>query len=265
MRCHWDLDEAALPVHDRATFRSIATVAASPMTQVTLDSRSGVSRLALQSVYYVKTFNSRGSRIKHWLGISRYQRELRNLRYFNQLGLDTPRLIAHGHESRYGLLHRALLVTAEVPRAKDLEKILREKTLYTNGVSGARQILALLARATRLMHRSGFYHKDLKPRNILVGSDGDAPQLYFFDCPSGHHPPRFLLRRCIVRDLAHLEEGLRGYVRPVDMLYLYRQYRGCDKLSAQDKALLRDALAYHAQRRMTRKRRLREERKRSDD
>jgi hypothetical protein len=64
-----------------------------------------------------------------------------------------------------------------------------------------------------------------------------------------------------VRDLAHLEDGLRGYVRPVDLLYMYKQYRGCDKLSEQDKMLARDALTYYAKRRMTRKRRRREAQK----
>ena len=89
----------------------------------------------------------------------------------------------------------------------------------------------------------------------------DEPELFFFDCPSGHHPPRLLLRRGIVRDLAHLEEGLRAHVRRADLLYMYKQYRGCEKLRDEDKALARDALSYYSKRRMTRKRRLREARK----
>ena len=81
---------------------------------VTLDRRSGVSRLSLAQTYYVKRFQGTGSRVKFGLGISRYQRELRNLQYFARLGLDTPRLVAHGYESRAGLLQQAVLVTAEV-------------------------------------------------------------------------------------------------------------------------------------------------------
>jgi hypothetical protein len=42
---------------------------------------------------------------------------------------------------------------------------------------------------------------------------------------------------------------------------MYKQYRACETLSEQDKALARDALSYYAKRRMTRKRRQREERK----
>lgn len=228
------------------------------MTPVTLDSRSGVSRLQLQGNYYVKIFTGRGSRLKFFLGISRYQRELRNLQYFAALGLNTPKLVAQGCESRLGVLQRAVLVTAEVDRAIDLQALLVSGALYRNGVEGARQILRSLALATQKMHRNGFYHQDLKPRNILVRQKQGTAELFFFDCPSGHHPPRPLLRRAIVRDLAHLEEGLRAYVRPVDLLYMYKQYRGCAVLSGADKKLARDALTYHARRRMTRRRRRRE-------
>ena len=257
----WQLVRPALPEQDRETFQSLGDLLRLPMTQVTRDRRSGVSRLSLQSVYYVKTFTGRGSRLKHWLGISRYQREVNNLQYFSALGLATPPLVAYGHESRFGLVQRAVLVTAEVRDASDLEQIIHRGALYADGVSGAREILGKLARATRLLHGDGFYHKDLKPRNVLVGRPLDEPLLYFFDCPSGHHPPRFMLRRGIVRDLAHLEDGLRGHVRQADLLYMYKQYRACDKLSAQDKKLARDALSYYSKRRMTRKRRQREERK----
>jgi hypothetical protein len=257
----WQLVRPVLPEHDRKAFQSLSALLQQPMKQVTRDRRSGVSRLSLQSVYYVKTFTGRGSRLKHWLGISRYRREVNNLQYFSALGLATPPLAAYGHESRFGLVQRAVLVTAEVRNAADLEQIIQQGALYADGVRGARQILGKLARATRLLHRDGFYHKDLKPRNVLVGAVSGEVQLYFFDCPSGHHPPRFMLRRGIVRDLAHLEDGLRGHVRPVDLLYMYKQYRACDKLSAQDKKLARDALSYYSQRRMTRSRRRREQRK----
>ncbi|HDY83459.1 MAG TPA: hypothetical protein ENH48_10970 [Halieaceae bacterium] len=266
---HWAVESETLDVTERTTFQSMDTLLQSPMEQVTLDSRSGVSTLTLQSVYYVKTFKGPG--IRHWLGTSRYQRELRNLQYFNKLGLGTPRLVAYGHQTKWGVPEKAVIVTAEVERATDLEKIIEAGALYSGGVAGVRKVLDQLARAVRVLHGHGFYHKDLKTRNILLrqafpassSSGNNEPELFFFDCPSGHHPPRFMFRRSIVRDLAHLEEGLRGHIRKVDLLYLFKQYRGCDKLSPEDKALARDVLSYHTQRRMTRKRRLRAERKKA--
>jgi tRNA A-37 threonylcarbamoyl transferase component Bud32 len=260
-RTRWRLDGPALPAADHSAFHSMEGLLQLPMAQVTLDRRSGVSRLCLAGNYYVKTFGGRGNRLKHLLGISRYQRELRNLQYFQSLGLHTPALIAHGEQSTVGLLQRAVMVTEEVTGTTDLEQILSCGELYRDGVKGARKVLSRLARAARLLHADGFYHKDLKPRNVLVRYTDSDPELFFFDCPSGHHPPRLMLRRGIVRDLAHLEDGLRGYVRRVDLLYMYQQYRACDRLSEQDKTLARDALTYYAKRRMTRKRRRREAQK----
>ena len=256
------MDWSSLPEADRALFASPERLLQAPMQQITLDRRSGVSRLDGESAYFVKTFRGRGSRLKFRLGISRYQRELHNLDLFNGLGLRTPELVAHGHRSRFGLLERAVLVTREVAGAQDLRQALQEGTLYRNGVPGARAILYALARAVRAMHDEGFHHRDLKPRNILLRQGTSVPELYFFDCPSGHKPPRFLLHRCIVRDLAHLEHGLRGHVRRADLLFLYKQYRGCEKLGSDDKALVREILAYYTQRRMTWKRRGRERDKR---
>ena len=209
-------------------FQSMQRLLQEPMQQITLDRRSGTARLDLQHNYYVKTFAGRGSRIKDWLHISRYRREVRNLELFDAIGLRTPQVVARGHDYRAGLLQRAMLVTAEVADAVDLEELIRQKILYQHGVPGARHILAQIAIAARKLHARGFYHKDLKPRNILVQKAGREPRLFFFDCPSGHHPPRFMLRRGIVRDLAHLEDGLRGHVRRVDLLYMYKQYRACD-------------------------------------
>ena len=266
---HWVVDKEALAPAERAIFQTMAQLQHTPMEQVTLDSRSGVSTLSLQSVYYVKAFKGSGNWLRYWLGSSRYQRELRNLQYFAQLGLSTPQLIAYGHESQLGLWKNAVLVTLEVRGAADLEQWLRSGKLYCEGVTAARKVLRKLALAVRTLHADSFYHKDLKTRNILLrpsapsakGAAGTEPELFFFDCPSGHHPLPFMRRRGRVRDLAHLEEGLRGHLRKVDLLYLFKVYRGCDKLSGEDKALARDALCYYAQRRMTIKRRLRAARK----
>ena len=261
MRSPWSVDVQALHPYEQSIFQTIDTLQKSAMTPITLDARSGVARLDLNASFYVKTFKGEGSRIKFLLNASRYQRELHNLSYFKASGLQTPQLIAHGHQAPFGILRQAVLVTAEVKEATDLEQLVKSGDLYRNGIHGARKVLHSLAIAARQLHADGFYHKDFKPRNILVRLNQGEPELFFFDCPSGHHPPRFLLRRGIVRDLANLEEGLRGDVRRVDMLFMYKIYRGCNRLDDADKALAKAALSYQSQRRMTRKRRLREARR----
>jgi hypothetical protein len=254
MHANWHVNRDQLCGDDRASFTSMDQVLAAPLEAVTRDSVSAVSRLVLQGTYYVKTFAGRKSRLRHLLGISRYQRELANLEYFRQLGLPTPSLVAHGERKRMGLLDQAVLVTAEVAEATDLLALVRAGEFYARGKDCAREMLSQLANATRLMHEDGFYHQDLKPRNVLARFSGDEPELFFFDCPRGRRPV-FGFRRCVVKELAHIERDLRGEIRRADLMYLYRQYRGCERLSPDDKALAREALSYYATRRMNAERR----------
>jgi len=264
MRPTWTIDKKRLPKRDRVVFQSMDALLAQPMDPVTQDSASGVSRLALRHTYYVKTFHGKGNRIQHLLGRSRYQRELRNLQYFASLGLATPELVAHGLQSKLGLLRRAVMVTREVPGALDLEQYLSAGRLYVNGQAAARSILHQLATATRSLHDRGFYHWDLKARNILVRNTEQGPQLLFFDCPRGYHPPKFMFRRCVIRELAHIERGLRGHVRAVDILYAYKVYRSCKRLTGEDKSLARDALGYYRERRTSSARKRRAARRRAN-
>lgn len=254
----WQTYPDVIPPADRELFSSLATVSGATSTRVTRDARSGVSLLSLQQNYYVKTFFGPGNRLQYLLGIGRYQRELRNLRYFASLGLATPPLAAHGHTLHWGLLQQAVLVTGEVTEASTLKQLMAAGKLYGDGARDARMILDQLADAARALHQRGFYHGDLKARNILVRDDGQGPRLFFFDCPRGHHPPSWRLHGRILRDLAHLDHDLeRGGVRRVDRLYLYRRYRGIERLGAADKVLAREVIAYYGQRSMTRKRRRR--------
>ena len=257
MATHWRTYPELIPSQDRQYFADIDTLLACPSEQVTRDSISGVSRLGLGATYYIKVFAGRKSRLRHLLGVSRYQRELGNLAYFRSLGLHTPDLVAAGYRTRAGLLQDAVLVTREVGAATDLLDLVRSDRFYARGRQGARRLLAQLAAATRTLHADGFYHQDLKPRNVLVSAEGDEPRLYFFDCPRGHRPYRFRFRRCMAKELAHIERDLRGRVQRADLMYAYRLYRGSERLSSADKQLAREALSYYAERRMTAERRSR--------
>ena len=145
----WIVDDQLLHPGEYATFDSISTLQQSTMTAITLDARSGVSKLDLQASYYVKTFKEPGSRLKFCLNASRYQRELLNLQYFRTIGLNTPRLIAYGHQAQLGIMQQAVLVTAAVDDAVDLEQLVKSGDLYRDGIPAARKILARLATAAR--------------------------------------------------------------------------------------------------------------------
>jgi tRNA A-37 threonylcarbamoyl transferase component Bud32 len=256
----WDVNWSVVPSEDRAAFESMSGLLKAPMETITRDSISGVSRLSLSQDYYVKAYTGRGGeRLKQLLGISRFHRELRNLRYFAELGLGTPEIAASGQESFMGFLRSGALVTVGVSDSVTLEQLLESGQFYSQGRGAVRELLDQLAQAVKILHQRGFFHRDLKTRNILVRGFGGECELFFFDCPSGHHPRGHLQRRSVMRDLAYLERGLRGHVHRADLLYLYKAYRGRDKLSDKDRKLAIATLDYYGKRRMTRKRRGREE------
>ena len=255
----WKPDWSVVSSEDAEIFQSMDTVLATPMEKITYDSISGVSRVVANATYYVKVFSGKRERVKQLLGISRYDLELRNLAYFARQGLNTPSVAASGSERLFGFMRRGMLVTVEVSGSTSLEDLIDSGSLYDNGVQYVRSLLKQLAQAVKLLHEDGFFHRDLKTRNILVQGGVEDCRLFFFDCPSGHHPVRFLRKRGVVRDLAYLERGLRGKLRNADMLFLFREYRGVEKLAPQDRQFAQRVLAYYGQRRMTRERKQREE------
>jgi serine/threonine protein kinase len=158
-----------------------------------------------------------------------------------------------------GFLRSGALVTVGVSDSVTLEQLLESGQFYSQGRGAARELLDQLAQAVKVLHQRSFFHRDLKTRNILVRGFGGECELFFFDCPAGQHPPAFLRGRSVMRDLAYLERGLRGHVHRVDLLYLYKSYRGCDRLSEEDRKLGIATLQYYGNRRMNRERREREE------
>ncbi|MEP4484096.1 MAG: lipopolysaccharide kinase InaA family protein [Halioglobus sp.] len=256
-RSSWSVSWQCIATQDHPAFASLETLTASPMTTVTSDSVSGVSMLSLSELYYVKRFSGKSEPLKQLLGMSRFHRETRNLKYFAAKGLSTPTVVAEGEQRTAGFLRSGVIVTAGIAHSVTLEELIQSDQFYLAGQTHARKLLKRLAKAMRTLHSDGFFARDIKTRNILVGSYDTDCTLYFFDCPSGHHPLAILRKRCIIRDLAYLERGLRGNLRRSDVLYLYKQYLGRDRLSTQDKTLATAVLKYYSNRRMTKKRRQR--------
>jgi len=262
-RRKWNVNWPLIAQQDQPAFQSPETLMTLPMSTVTKDRISGVSKLSLHAQYYVKRFSGQSERLKQLLGISRFHRETRNLEYFASKGLATPKVIAIGEQRIAGLLRSGVIVTAAIPDAVTLEELIQSGDFYLAGRTRVRQLLEKLALALRTLHGDGSFARDIKTRNILVGSYHTDCTLYFFDCPSGHRPPKILLKRSIIRDLAYLERGLRGHICRSDLLYLYKRYLGKDRLNAQDKALATAVLEYYSNRRMTKKRRQRAIRRRA--
>jgi len=113
-------------------------------------------------------------------------REFRNLTWLAGHGFQAVRPLVAGSLARGGAVWLQFLVTEEVPQSLTLDVALE-------GLSGAPQraaVLDELADEVARMHALGFVHRDLYPRNLLVGS-GER-RVHFLDAWAGG--PRARLR-----------------------------------------------------------------------
>lgn len=103
--------------------------------------------------------------------------------------------------------------------------------------------MRLVADYTRRIHKDGFTHRDLKWRNVLAET-GEAPRIFFFDCPSGRHVSPLRRRHFIIRDLAGLDRLAREHLSRTMRLRFYLWYRNRTHLTREDKTLIAKVVTY---------------------
>jgi len=140
------------------------------------------------SEYYLKVYDypsasdrRRGWGRTTWLAPSRPAREARALAWLRRHGFGAPEPVLVAENRRFGVLRTALLITAAWP-GRPSDEVVRE--LAEPDRPG--MIDAVVAEVRRL-HRAGFRHRNLDPRNVLVRRDPQsaAPvwSVGFLDAP----------------------------------------------------------------------------------
>lgn len=234
----WSIAEAYNGVGFLQACASLDTVFKLQGEQVSKDKISDVIKVALDGKnFYVKRYFKPRSKKSGWFKRSRVRAEWENLQFFASLGIPTPLLAAWGEHGQ-GDLFQGALITEELKGAQDLATLNKKGSPLFDDAGWFQHTAQKVARYTRLMHDQNFMHLDLKWRNILVGS-GDRPEVFFFDCPSGKRLSALLFRRGRIKDLACLDKIGRKRLRRTQRLAFYKYYAGCDKLSSQDKAMVR--------------------------
>jgi hypothetical protein len=226
----------------RADFGSLEAVFALEGERISHDSLSEVIRIQRDGRrYYVKRYWSAGGMLRSYAARPRIKAEWQNLRYFATWGIPTAPMVAWGLERRFGRFVRGALVTAELPGTEDLAALARNQDPRLQQRDWLDKVSRQLAEATRQMHRHGFAHNDLKWRNLLVDQAGN---LYLIDCPTGSFWWGPLLDYRIIKDLACLDKVAKYHLSRTHRLRFYLQYRGRERLSANDKRCLRKILAF---------------------
>lgn len=96
--------------------------------------------------------------------VANFAREIRAL-----ARLDHPKLVAAVDAGQDGVVW--YLVTEYIP-GMDLRKLVREKGPLD--MTGAASIISQVAEGLEYAHSQGIIHRDVKPGNVLVSSDGEA-------------------------------------------------------------------------------------------
>ena len=170
---------------------------------------SSVSRVALAEAgaprdWAVKLHRWRGLRgalSDAWRG-SRAVRARAGLARLTPCGVDSPALVAIAERRRAGLVLESWVLSEFRADAQPLPVALANGSLARGR---RRALLAALGDLVGTLHAAGVDHPDLKPSNLLVGSDG-ALALLDLDALV---PPRRLTWRRRVRALGQLEAYAR--------------------------------------------------------
>lgn len=136
-----------------------------------------------------------------------------NLTWLRAHGFGAPEPLAAGLFARGPLPGYQFLVTRHVPDAVTL----RERLADDSDRAARERLVDALAREIARMHELGFRHRDLFPRNVLVGGTAERPELVFLDAWRGGPGP-----------------GLRSYDHDLACLLLH----GVARLSPAEQARL---------------------------
>lgn len=189
-----------------------------------------------KSIYF-KRYTYKRDRFRYWLRRSKALTEVWGYRELRKIGIPVPEVLAYGEKRQFGFLCAAFIVTLAVDESKDLKKFTDELQSRVERKQTYRSLAKQLAGQLRVVHRAGFFHHDLKWKNILVKTVS-GPSLYWIDCPRAHRKT-FRRQRAEVCDLASLARDARGQLSCFEQFRFLHDYLGGEVNRATLKNLVR--------------------------
>jgi tRNA A-37 threonylcarbamoyl transferase component Bud32 len=184
---------------------------------------------------YFKRYVYRKIRFKHWLQPSKAAVEATGFHELEQLGIPTLKTIAYGERRRFGLLQAAFIATEGVHNTIELGKFLAHQWInmaQTEKNATLRNLQAILVRQLQVAHGAGFFHWDLKLRNILLQDYPQQPRLIWIDCPRSRHRAANNYQGMVTDLTAMARVGCRVLTRGRQMRFLL-DYCAGDRMLAR--------------------------------
>ncbi|MBP8303437.1 MAG: hypothetical protein KBE04_04845 [Phycisphaerae bacterium] len=155
------------------------------------------------------------TRLRVRLGLAKARRAYRNGLRLAERGIPCPRTLGYV-EQRPGRL--PLLVMELLADAAQLDHWIDRR-----GVT--RPLVEAVARFVRHLHDQGIFHRDLSPRNLMVGPSGQTFRVWLVDYEDARFRRTVSPRRRLA-NLHHLHERLLCRVSLRDRLRFLRAYAG---------------------------------------
>jgi tRNA A-37 threonylcarbamoyl transferase component Bud32 len=166
------------------------------------------------------------------------------------LGIPTLDVVAFGERRILGMLTATFIVTREVPDSEELGKFVINTWCRMPEPERRRvynEIAAQLIEQVRIAHRGGFFHHDLKWRNILVQKQDGRYATVWIDAPRASRM-RFRERRGIMVDLSGLARIAVSLLSKYDRMRFVWRYLDGGRKAGDAKRLYQD-VAQHLGRR----------------
>jgi tRNA A-37 threonylcarbamoyl transferase component Bud32 len=142
-----------------------------------------VKNMGIFQKAYIKIYANRKYPLQRYLRKSKSRTEVRNLLFFQSIGILTPRIIGWG-QRRNAIRHiiQEFIITEAIPDSLTLDQYVRRKSLSRLQAARLARTLGLWLRS---MHTNNFYHKDFHWRNILIRCKKQKLVISLIDCPRG--------------------------------------------------------------------------------
>ncbi|MBN2272072.1 MAG: lipopolysaccharide heptosyltransferase II [Sedimentisphaerales bacterium] len=185
--------------------------------------------------------------LKNWLAHHRRKScaacEFEPIRELSAAGINTPNVIAYGEQWSALFENKSFIITEKTPDAEALERRLPDcfNAPHTpQNLNLRRTFIAQLAAFVNKFHQTGYRHRDLYLSHIFHSDDG---RFYLIDLARAFIP-KILRRRFQIKDIAQIHYSSPAkYFSASDRLRFYLAYAGRNKLTNNDKQLLRQVMA----------------------
>jgi tRNA A-37 threonylcarbamoyl transferase component Bud32 len=142
-----------------------------------------VKNLGIFQKAYIKIYANRKYPFQRYLRKSKSRNEVRNLLFFQSIGISTPRIIGWGQRrNAIRQIIQEFIITEAIPDSLTLDQYVRKKSLSKLQAARLARTLGLWLRN---MHTNNFYHKDFHWRNILIRCKKQKLVISLIDCPRG--------------------------------------------------------------------------------